>query len=285
MNNLGYYNGEIGLIEEMRVPMTDRAFYFGDGVYDAVLCRNNIPYLLPVHMNRFYNNCRALNIRIPMVKEELSELICRLVKRVDSFEKFIYFHVSRGSALRSHTYEESMGNLCIMITPFDVGDVHKKIDTVTVFDNRYELCNYKTLNLLPGVMAAQYAKEKNCDEAIFVKKGIITEGSHCNVSIIKNGRIITHPESCRILSGVSRQKLLTYAKEFGVEVCEKEYGINELLSADEAVITSSGKIIRAIERVDGISIGGRAPALLSLFVNAMYNDYIEKTSVNSGTLL
>ena len=45
MKNLGYYNGRVGLIEEVSVPMTDRAFYFGDGVYDAVMCRNIIPYL------------------------------------------------------------------------------------------------------------------------------------------------------------------------------------------------------------------------------------------------
>ena len=278
MNNLGYYNGEIGLIEEMRVPMTDRAFYFGDGVYDAVLCRNNIPYLLPVHIERFYKNCLSLGIFIPMEKKELTWLLCNLVKKVDSFEKFIYFHVSRGSALRSHTYEECKGNLCIMITPFEVGNLYEGIDAVTVHDNRYELCNYKTLNLLPSVIAAQYAKEKSCDEAIFVREGIVTEGSHCNVSIIKDGTLITHPESNRILSGVSRQKLINFAKELGIEVCERGYGVNELISADEAVITSSGKIIRAIKSIDGVEVGGGAKALLHTLIDAMHSDYISKTS-------
>ena len=91
MNNLGYYNGKIGPIEEMTVPMTDRAFYFGDGVYDAVLCRNDIPYLLSVHLERFYKNCGILNINIPMEKNDLSALIEDLVKRVEGKEKFIYF--------------------------------------------------------------------------------------------------------------------------------------------------------------------------------------------------
>ena len=66
MQNIGYYNGKIGLIEEISVPITDRAFYFGDGVYEAVLCRNNIPYLLSVHLDRFYRNCDKLDIKIPM---------------------------------------------------------------------------------------------------------------------------------------------------------------------------------------------------------------------------
>ena len=58
MKNLGYYNGKVGLIEKMQIPMTDRAFYFGDGVYDAVMCRNNIPYLLLEHIERLYFNCK-----------------------------------------------------------------------------------------------------------------------------------------------------------------------------------------------------------------------------------
>ena len=66
MKNLGYYNGKTGLIEEMSVPMTDRAFYFGDGVYDAVMCRNNIPYLLSEHTERFFNNCALLGIEMPI---------------------------------------------------------------------------------------------------------------------------------------------------------------------------------------------------------------------------
>ena len=62
MKNLGYYNGKTGLINELTVPMTDRAFYFGDGVYDAVMCRNNIPYLLWEHIDRLYKNCQTLGI-------------------------------------------------------------------------------------------------------------------------------------------------------------------------------------------------------------------------------
>ena len=83
MKNLGYYNGRVGLIEEVSVPMTDRAFYFGDGVYDAVMCRNNIPYLLSTHVNRLFDNCHLLGITPPKTKEEISHLIKELVKLVE----------------------------------------------------------------------------------------------------------------------------------------------------------------------------------------------------------
>ena len=132
---------------------------------------------------------------------------------------------------------------------------------------------------MPGVLAAQYAKDRECDEAIFVRNGIITEGSHCNVSIIKDNKLITHPEGKRILSGVSRRKLLFFAEKMGLEICEREYVVKELLDADEAVITSSGKIIRAINSVDGVEIGGKNKKILTKIIDLMYGDYLEKTSI------
>ena len=277
MNNLGYYNGKIGLIEEMSIPMTDRAYYFGDGVYEAVLCRNNIPYLLSVHIDRLFNGCRELDITPPIDKHKLTDLICELVKRVEGQEKFIYFHVSRGSALRSHIYEPGNGNLCVMITPFSVGSLTEGVDTVTYEDIRYSLCHIKTLNLLPSVLAAQFARDKKCDEAIFVHKGVVTEGSHCNISIIKNGTVITHPADCHILAGVSRGKMIKYALEYGIAVCERRYGIDELMNADEVIITSTGKIIRAVKTVNGIVVGGKNQKILSVLRDMMYNDYISST--------
>jgi len=277
MNNLGYYNGKIGLIEEISIPMTDRAFYFGDGVYEAVLCRNNIPYLLSVHLDRFYRNSDTLDIKIPMEKEELDSLIKDLVKKVDSFEKFIYFHVSRGSGIRSHTYDVCTGNICIMITPFNLGNIYEKVSTVTYDDNRYGMCNMKTLNLLPSVLAAQYAKNKGCDEAIFVREGTVTEGSHCNVSIVKNNLIITHPTDNHILPGVARSELIKCANMHGIAVCERRYGLKELMEADEIILTSSGKIIRGVNKLNGVSVGGRAEGILKILQDELYNDYLRCT--------
>jgi len=278
MNNLGYYNGRIGLIEEMSIPMTDRAFYFGDGVYEAVLCRNNIPYLLSVHIDRLFRNCEQLDIKVPINGEELYSLICSLVKKVDAFDKFIYFHVSRGSGLRSHIYERKSGNLCVMITPFELGSVYEKVDTVTYNDNRYGFCNIKTLNLIPSILAAQYARDMKCDEAIFVRDGAVTEGSHCNVSIIKDGALITHPEGIYILPGVARAELIKCAAGMGLRVIEKKYGISELLSADEILLTSSGKILRAVKKIDGISVGGRGEKTLKSIQDKMYGDFVKATS-------
>ena len=75
MENLGYYNGKIDLIENMTVPMNDRACYFGDGIYEAAYTRNYIVYALDEHLDRFYDSAEFLGIKIPHSKSELKDII------------------------------------------------------------------------------------------------------------------------------------------------------------------------------------------------------------------
>ena len=279
MKNLGYYNGKTGLINELTVPLTDRAFYFGDGVYDAVMCRNNIPYLLWEHIDRLYKNCQLLGITPPMCKNELSLTIKELVTRVEGEEKFVYFHISRGSGIRNHSFSGGEGNLCIMIKPQPLDNVYEKMDTVLKEDIRYELCYIKTLNLLPSVLTAQAATDKGCDEAILHRGGIVTECSHSNVSILKNGTLITAPCDKYILPGVTRAHLLAAAKENGIHAEERKYTVCELLEADEIIVTSSSKMARGVKTVDGKSVGGKDDITLSVLRDTLYANYLNATDI------
>ena len=278
MKNLGYYNGKVGEIEEISVPMTDRAFYFGDGVYDAVMCRNNIPYLLCEHINRLYENCHLLGITVPKTKEELSHLIKELCPMVDGEEKFIYFHVSRGSGIRDHVFCEGKGNLCITVKPQKVGDVVKKVDLCVTKDYRYGYCNIKTLNLLPSVLAAQLSKDSKCEETVFVRDGYVTECSHSNVSILKDGELITAPADRHILPGVTRAHLIKKAKEAGILVREEKYTEKQLYEADEILISSSSKMIKGAKTLNGKCVGGSDEKNLAYLRDSIYNDYLVATA-------
>lgn len=281
MKNLGYYNGKIGLIEEISAPITDRAFYFGDGVYDAVMCRNNIPYLLSHHVNRIYKNASLLSIVPPATREELSLLITELASRVEGEEKFIYFHISRGSGIRNHEFTATKGNLCIMIKPQKIENVYKKMDICSTKDIRFQMCNIKTLNLIPSVLCAQNAKNNKCEESVFVRDGYVTECSHSNISILKNGKLITAPADCHILPGVTRANLILSAKKHNIEVIEKRYTLAELTTADEIIVTSSSKMAKGVKAVDGKNVGGKDEKTLKLLQDEIYLDYINATTVNT----
>ncbi len=279
MNNVGYYNGQIGNIEDIKIPITDRAIYFGDGVYDAVMCRNNIPYLLDIHINRLFFNCERLEINIPYTKEQIRDIIWELVKKVEAEEKFVYFHVSRGSAIREHEYDYMSGNLLITVTKRSTGNIKKPMRACLTRDVRYELCDIKTLNLLPSVQTAQIAKKQGCDEAIMYRNELfVTEGSHSNVSILKNGTLITAPKSKYILPGVTRAHLIEIARENNIPVDERKYSINELINADEIIISSSSKLARNVDKIDNIEVGGKDKTTLSILQNVIYEAYLLETT-------
>ena len=79
MEALAYYDGKIGTPEELTVPFNDRVHFFGDGVYDATVGANGKVYLMQDHLDRFYTSARALDIHIPMPKDELGRLLTDLL--------------------------------------------------------------------------------------------------------------------------------------------------------------------------------------------------------------
>ncbi|MBQ7740391.1 MAG: aminotransferase class IV [Eubacterium sp.] len=276
MKNLAYYNGEISLIEEMVAPITDRAFYFGDGVYDATYAHNHKIFDLDAHLNRFYNSARLLDIKIPLERAELEGLLWDLVKKVDSPEQFVYMQVSRGSGIREHACENAVGNLCIMLTPEGVQNTYEKIDVITFTDKRFYYCNIKTLNLIPSCLAATKAKKEGCSESIFIRDGIVTECAHSNVSIFSNGAVITHPLDDKVLPGTARLRLLAFAKKLGYRVEEREFTLDELMGADEVVIHSTGSFCIPVNTVDKKPVGGKAPEMLKAIQDALVADFEEQ---------
>ena len=279
MKNLGYYNGNLGEIEKLTLPVTDRAFYFGDGVYDAVMCRNNIPYLLKNHIDRIFENAHFLGIMPPVTKGELEKLIKELCPLVDGEEKFVYFHISRGSGIRNHEFTKTPANLFIMIKEQKIDNIYEKMELCTQNDIRYAMCNIKTLNLLPSVLCAENARKNGCGEGVFVRDGFVTECSHSNISILKNGKLITAPADCHILPGVTRAHLIEAAKKHGVEVIEEKYTKNELFEADEIIVTSSSKLARGVKKIDSRPVGGKDEKTLLLLQNEIYGSYINATQI------
>lgn len=176
MENLGYYNGTVDLIENIRIPMTDRVCYFGDGVYDATYAHNHKIFDLKNHIDRFFNSAGLMRMDIGMSKEEVGALLEEMVKKVDAQTQFVYWQVTRGSEIRNHAWKDGIkGNLWIMIKPASITDLSQKIKVISREDTRFLHCNVKTLNLLPSVLAAKEAEEAGCQECIFHRGDIVTE--------------------------------------------------------------------------------------------------------------
>ncbi len=278
MENLGYYNGHIDSLDNMYVPMNDRACYFGDGLYEVAYCRNYKIYSLDEHMDRLFESAEYLGIKIPHTKEEFSSLIRSLVKRLDSGEQLVYWQVSRGTQLRSHAPARDLSaNVWITLRPMKIKDIYTPARLITHPDTRFFHCNMKTLNLLPNVLASQKAEAAGADEAVLHRNGRVTECAHSNLAIIKDGYIKTAPADNLILAGIARAHLLGLCRELGIAVYEEAYMLDELMAADEVLVVSSGTPCRPASHIDGKSVGGKAPELLKRLQDALMNDYYKKT--------
>lgn len=280
MKNLGYYNGKIGPIEEMTIPMNDRVVYYGDGVYDATYAANHIIFALEDHIDRFYRSFSKLKIPFAMPKEELAKTLQELVNQVDnSVSLMVYWQTTRGTGMRSHVFPEGPANLLVTIRPIPLTPIDKTLKLITVEDTRFLHCDIKTLNLIPSVMAAQQAKEAGCQEAVFHRGDLVTECAHSNVSIIKDGVFRTAPLNNLILPGTARKHLVGLAESAGLKVSEKAFTVAELMDADEVIVHSAGTLCNAAVEIDGKKVGGKAPKLLKSLQNAAVKQFEDYTKV------
>lgn len=278
MEALGYYNGRYGKLDEMMIPMNDRVCYFGDGVYDATCCGNHVIFLIDEHIDRFYRSAEMLKIRITQTKAELKALLNEMVQKVEGDTLFVYWQVTRGTAMRSHAFPDVPSNLWIMIKPMQLKDLSVRVPLTHTEDTRFLHCNIKTLNLIPSVMAAQLAEERGCLETVFHRGEVVTECAHSNVHILKDGRLITHPTDCYILPGIARRHLILACQAQGVPVEERPFTMDELRAADEVLVTSSSNFCLVAGTLDGEPIGGRAPETVKALQDAVMKEYRDYTA-------
>ncbi len=280
MKHLGYYNGQIGEAEEIMIPMNDRVCYFGDGVYDATYSRNYKIFTLDEHIDRIYNSAALLQIEVGYTKEEMAAILNEMVQKMDTGENFVYWQLTRGTGPRNHLFptDGKRANLWISIQHKDIQDVYKKIKLITLEDTRFLHCNIKTLNLIPSVMASQKAKEANCDEAVFHRNGRVTECAHSNVHIIKDGVFRTAPLDNLILPGVARAHLIKACRALGIPVSEAPFSVDELMEADEIIVSSAGSLCLAAMEIDKKPVGGKAPALLKSLQDTVLAEFMEATN-------
>jgi len=260
MERLGYYNGKYGPLEEMTVPMTDRACFFGDGIYEAGACRNYKHFAMEDHLDRFFRNVGEMELNCPVSRDELRSTLEKLVHEMDSGDLLVYYQLTRGAGNRQHYFTEGPGNLWITLTPAKYADGRTPIQLITQEDIRFHRCDIKTLNLIPAVMASQRAREAGCAEAVLFRPGgRVTECAHSNVHIIKDGVLKTAPLDNLILPGVARKHLLMAARALNIPVLEEPYYLDELWNADEILVTSTTKIITHADKLDGVAVGMKDP--------------------------
>lgn len=286
MENLAYYDGEIGTVDQVKVPFLDRAHFFGDGVYEATMAAHGKPFLLEEHLDRFYSSATSFSIRIPFEKEQLRSLLLDLTSRVDGETHFVYWQVSRGVSMRNHVFDPDMkGKLWVLIRPQAIDPITDEGTVISTADKRFEYGNVKTLNLLPAVLYSQMAQDAHVSETVLHRDGIVTECAHSNISILKDGVFRSHPNDEHILRGIAKTHLILACYKLGIPVIERAFTLDELAHADEVIVSSSSKFALRIRELNGEPVGGHDEATLRRIQHAVADEFEAYTGYSvAGTL-
>lgn len=280
---LVYLNGSFVPQEEARVPVTDRGFLFADGVYEVARVYGGEPYLMAEHMHRMANGLKALKIRQPDL-QEIEDAARRLLSEngVDG-DGTVYVQVTRGAAPRKHAFPpaDTPPTVYVAAQPYtDHPDSYFQ-DGVTAYlvpDNRWGRCDIKSIALLPNVMANEAAHAAGGFEALFVKDGVVVEGSHSNLWGVRDGRLVTYPASNYILPGITRAKVFELAAELGIPAEEGMIFEHEIHEFDELFLSGTTTEVMPVVKVDDRTIGNGRPGPVATRLQKAYRDAVPSAS-------
>jgi D-alanine transaminase len=275
-----YLNGEFMPLEQAKIPVLDRGFIFGDGVYEVVPVYSRRPFRLPEHLARLQASLDAIRVENPHTNEQWRGLIERIVADNPWDDQGVYLQVTRGVAKRDHTFVRGVKpTVFIMSNPLVTpsAEVVKNGGAAIVLpDFRWLRCDIKTTSLLGNCMLRTEAADSDCTEAILVRDGFLTEASASNVFIVKAGTVLAPPKSHLMLPGITYDVVLELLAANAIAHAVRPVTEAELRSADEVWVTSSSREVMAITTLDGKPVGRGKPGAVFARVYALYQQYKAK---------
>ncbi|MBE0570682.1 MAG: D-amino-acid transaminase [Ignavibacteriaceae bacterium] len=275
-----FINNRFLPIEEAHISPFDRGFLFADGVYESIRTYNKKLFRYPDHLDRLKRSLNETRIEFKEI-ESIENIIYELMIKNDiEDEALAYLQISRGSAIpRTHSFPKKKISPSTFISVQNLKENTKEqTDGVKVIlqeDVRWLRCDIKSTSLLPVVLASQKATEENAAEAILVRDGMITEGTHTNFFAIKNETIYTAPKSRFILEGITRKVVLELCERFKID-CREEFIVkDDLKSFDEFFITSTTKEITPVTSIDYWTINNGEPGKITKSLQAVFKKLAE----------
>lgn len=263
-----YLNGAYLPEAQAAVPVTDRGFMFGDGVYEVIPAYGGKLFRLPEHLERLQNSLDAIRIANPHTPAQWRRLLERLLEHNHAARSdwSVYLQVTRGVAPRDHAFPVGVVPTVFASTnpikppPREV--LAAGVGAITVPDLRWAHCNIKAITLLPNILVRQQALDAGAAEAIMLRAGYLTEGAASNVFIVEHGRLLTPPKGAQLLPGITRDVVLELARSHGIDCAEESISEPQLRQAEEIWLTNSTREVVPVTHLDGHPVGAGAPGPL-----------------------
>jgi branched-chain amino acid aminotransferase len=284
MDQLIYFNGKFVKKQDARTSVYDHGFLYGDGVFEGIRAYNGRVFRLDGHLDRMYDSAKAIDLKIPLSKEDMKKAIIETLKMNGLKDAYIRPIVTRGDGdLGLDPRKCPMPNVFIITQEWGAmyGDLYEKgltAVTVGIRRNAPEALppNIKSLNYLNNILAKIEANVKGGDEAIMIDvHGNVSEGSGDNIFVVKNGMILT-PPALNNLRGITRAAAIELAIKDRIPVSETNMGLFDIYTADEVFVTGTAAEIAPVTKVDGRIIGDGKPGQITRKLMAEFKELTRK---------
>jgi D-alanine transaminase len=275
-----YLNGHFMPMEAARIPVLDRGFIFGDGVYEVIPVYSRQPFRLKEHLERLQTSLDGIRLPNPHSLNEWSRLIRQLIEQNEPRDQSVYLQVTRGVAKRDHAFPAGVAPTVFMmsnpLTTPPSEQVVNGVGAVTAVDNRWLRCDIKATSLLPNVLLRQLAVDAGCVETVLLRDGFMTEGAASNIFVVRAGTLLAPPKSHLMLPGITYDVVLELARANAVACEVRPVTETELRSAEEVWLTSSTREVQAIVALDAKPVGSGRPGPMFSKMYGWYQDYKER---------
>jgi branched-chain amino acid aminotransferase len=288
MMDYAFFEGQIVPFEDAKISIGTHALQYGTGAFAGIrgyLDQDgetiNIFRLID-HTTRLLNSGKLLRAELPFTPESLAETIAALVAKnaptSDIYLRpFIYKPAVqltprlRGLGDELAVYVMGMGDYLDL----DRGQKAAVSSWVRIPDNAIPSRGKLTGSYVNSAFIKDEAEEKGADEAIVLNTaGKVSEGSGCNLFVIRNGVLTTPPITSDILEGITRRTVLALAEELGIPYETREIDRTELYLLDEAFFCGTGVQVAWIESIDGRPVGNGKIGPISKQIQTAFFDIV-----------
>ncbi len=261
-----YFNGEFKEKEAVSVSPDDRGFLFADGLYEVVRSYQGRIFRIQDHLERLHHGASHLKFdrtRFPEFNGIARELLKQ--NHLLDEEAIVYFQVTRGAARRTHAFPAAPVDLTVYAaaSAFDARSQRKNMETgiaaITVPDTRWTRCDMKTTGLTANVLANQQAVEARAKEAVFIRDGVLLEGTHSNFMVVFDHTVVTAPLSNYILGGVTRKAVLECCDRLNIKVEQRPVYATELCHATEMLVVGTTMEVMPIVTMNRETVSDGSP--------------------------
>ena len=258
-DNLCFLNGEFMPLAEARIPVLDRGFIFGDGIYEVVPVYGRKLFRFDEHLARLNRSLAKLRIPQPATRDEWLSRCRQLVAARADEDQVLYIQVTRGVAPRDHVMPANpVPTVFMMSNPLKHATPeqrHAGVACTTARDFRWERADIKSTSLLGNVLARQMSADHGALETIMFRDGFLTEAAASNVWVAHEGALLGPPKSDHVLEGIRVELLRELCEDCGIAYNLRPISEADVRAADEVLLSSATKEVLPVTHIDGELVG------------------------------